>query len=258
MKVVFLRCCLALGSIALGCAEGPKTFDELTTAKRVYRKVTVQEVEPDGIKILHESGLAKVRFEDLPEPLQREFGFDLEAAEEFRKELQLKEREAEEWQNRQAQELERRRRLEAERQAEDRQAEAPRYVTRREIQIFWLNNIRVPEKMAADYHQVVRARSAFIEEVKRGLHDLQADRVAAEFNMQQALAFNELDQARIFQAEIARISAVQLEEERQRREDQRAAELTSQLSSLENSIRSLNFSISNLEREVNGARGNGL
>ncbi len=50
-----------------------------------YRDVTVTKVDPDGINITHDSGLAKVPFEKLSPELQAKFGgFDAAKAAEFR------------------------------------------------------------------------------------------------------------------------------------------------------------------------------
>lgn len=50
-----------------------------------YRDVTVTKVDPDGINITHDSGLAKVPFENLSPEMQAKFGgFDPAKAAEFR------------------------------------------------------------------------------------------------------------------------------------------------------------------------------
>ncbi len=50
-----------------------------------YKGVTVTKIEPDGISIMHETGLAKVPYEKLTPELQAKFGgFDATKAAEFR------------------------------------------------------------------------------------------------------------------------------------------------------------------------------
>lgn len=66
---------LLLALVALGMGEELKKFDTLTTtAGRTYNKVTVTKIEPDGIRISHDSGSAKIPFEKLTPELQKELG----------------------------------------------------------------------------------------------------------------------------------------------------------------------------------------
>jgi hypothetical protein len=61
-----------------------------TTDGKTYDAVTVTKVEPDGIKIIHESGVAKVPFEKLSVEIQKQYGFDPEKAEKFREAQAIK------------------------------------------------------------------------------------------------------------------------------------------------------------------------
>lgn len=85
MKVfipIFLASCIA----ALA-QDPPREFDKLeTTNGRVYERVKVSKIEPDGISIVHEAGTAKIQFERLPQELRDAFGFDAGKAESHRKE----------------------------------------------------------------------------------------------------------------------------------------------------------------------------
>lgn len=58
-----------------------------------FKNPLVLKVEPDGLRIEHSAGVCKVKFEDLPEELQKQFAFDRGQAEEFRQQ-QLAEKEA--------------------------------------------------------------------------------------------------------------------------------------------------------------------
>ena len=50
---------------------------DLTTASgQTYRHARVYRVEPDGITYLHEGGLSKLDFEELPESLRKDYGYD--------------------------------------------------------------------------------------------------------------------------------------------------------------------------------------
>jgi hypothetical protein len=63
---VILIVCLA--SIALG--------DDLKTISgQEYKRVKVTRVEPDGIVIIHKTGVTKLRFSELPPEVQQQFGY---------------------------------------------------------------------------------------------------------------------------------------------------------------------------------------
>jgi hypothetical protein len=65
-------------------AEGPESFDRLTTIKgKVFTNVTVTAVEPDGLRLRHDAGVSKITFGDLPPSLAREYPHDPKEAAEF-------------------------------------------------------------------------------------------------------------------------------------------------------------------------------
>ena len=61
---------------------------DITTRKGVtYRQATVTKVEPDGVRISHADGAAKILFEDLPDALQRQYNYDPAKVAAYRKQL---------------------------------------------------------------------------------------------------------------------------------------------------------------------------
>ena len=55
----------------------------LTTGKgRTYKKVVIKGVDEVGVKIAHEYGTARIKFEELPEEFQTRFGYDPSRAQE--------------------------------------------------------------------------------------------------------------------------------------------------------------------------------
>lgn len=58
--------------------------DITTTDGRTYTAATITKVEPDGIRIIHESGAAKIPFTKLPPDLQKKHGYDPTKAVEFK------------------------------------------------------------------------------------------------------------------------------------------------------------------------------
>lgn len=86
---------LVMTAAAIG-DEFQKEFAEIKTANgKVYKKVIVRKVEPDGISIMHETGAAKLLYDDLSDELQEAFGYDPEAAEEYQRTAQAHSRAAE-------------------------------------------------------------------------------------------------------------------------------------------------------------------
>jgi hypothetical protein len=80
MKTLLLACCTIalLGSAVTVPAEDIKTIygDE-------YKNATIKRTEPDGLVVMHATGIAKIPFSELPADLQRKHGFDPAAANAF-------------------------------------------------------------------------------------------------------------------------------------------------------------------------------
>jgi hypothetical protein len=96
--ITFLVSALITGSL-LGAEEKKATkFETLTTVDgKTYSGVTVREVTPSGIKILHEAGVATLPFEKLPKEIQDQLGgFDSDAAAKHRATEEAKQRQNEE------------------------------------------------------------------------------------------------------------------------------------------------------------------
>ena len=51
-----------------------------------FTNCTVTAVEPDGLRVMHDAGFAKLPFEALPPEMQRALGFDAAKVEQFREE----------------------------------------------------------------------------------------------------------------------------------------------------------------------------
>lgn len=82
MKKILIS--LLLSAVSIHAAE---TYPKLVTSKgREYSGVTVKVVEPDGLRIQHESGTAKIPFSELPVEIQKRHHYNAVAAEEYRKE----------------------------------------------------------------------------------------------------------------------------------------------------------------------------
>ena len=76
---------LAAVLVALACVSVCFGLDITTRSGTAYRKCDVVKVEPDGIRISHDGGAAKISFEELPDALQRQYGFDPAKVAAYRK-----------------------------------------------------------------------------------------------------------------------------------------------------------------------------
>lgn len=100
MKTIFTFLIISLVAGSLRGAEEKKQtkFETLTTVDgNSYSGVTVREVTPSGIKILHEEGVATIPFEMLPVGIQNQLGgFNSEVAAKHRATEEAKLRQSEE------------------------------------------------------------------------------------------------------------------------------------------------------------------
>ena len=58
----------------------------------VYREAQVTSIEPDGLRITHKFGVAKVPFEELPETLRTKYHYDKKKADAYRQQLSARKR----------------------------------------------------------------------------------------------------------------------------------------------------------------------
>ena len=71
--------------VALAFATAGFGLDITTRSGMTYRKCEVEKVESDGIRVSHDTGAAKIAFEDLPDALRRKYGFDPAKVAAYRK-----------------------------------------------------------------------------------------------------------------------------------------------------------------------------
>ena len=116
--------------ILLLAATSSFAADITTRDGTTYHNAEVTGVDADGIRVMHSKGVAKLRFEELPEPLQKQYHYDAAKVGAYRKQVedaqkaaaaqaaaarQQREREIQE-----AQDAERRRAEEAQRREQER------------------------------------------------------------------------------------------------------------------------------------------
>lgn len=239
-----LRLGLALSMSSINLTYANETIVEFKTRTAVYTNAVVKKIEPDGIRIYHESGFAKVKFDDLTPEQRTEFGLTEEKRDEYIKmqhELVLAKAKAN---NEKLQNL--KQDTSKSKQQNNLNTATPRYVTSDQIKIYWYNKIPTPRTLDRNYHTIMKARKAFVEQIRAGNHDLAAEKSAAEYNKKEALKFDDTDRAKLFESEIARIT--QQEAEIQRQRDEQAAklrqmQLQDEVSRLRSEIQSSNAQI---------------
>ena len=62
--------------------------DITTRYGTTYHNVEVTGVDADGIRVMHSNGVAKLRFEELPEPLQKQYHYDAAKVGAYRKQVE--------------------------------------------------------------------------------------------------------------------------------------------------------------------------
>jgi len=90
MKSLLPRALATLITFSAAFAQEGRKFDKLLD----YEDVVIRKVEPDGIRIMHKGGIAKIAFERLPPELVAELGLNPEDAELHRKNATVAESEA--------------------------------------------------------------------------------------------------------------------------------------------------------------------
>lgn len=84
MKTLPLFILLALFAGRAAAKELVQLNDLKLEDGTTLKNAVVLKVEPDGLRLEHSAGVSKVKFEDLPAAVQKQFTFDREQAEDFR------------------------------------------------------------------------------------------------------------------------------------------------------------------------------
>jgi flagellar biosynthesis GTPase FlhF len=110
--------------------------DITTRDGTTYHNVEITGIDPDGIRVMHSKGVAKLRFEELPDPLQKQYHYNAAKVAAYRKQIENAQKAAaaqatateqqRQRQVQQAQEEERRRAEEARRLEQERMASEER------------------------------------------------------------------------------------------------------------------------------------
>ena len=74
--------------VLLLAATSSFAADITTRDGTTYHNVEVTGVDADGIRVMHSNGVAKLRFEELPEPLQKQYHYDAAKVGAYRKQVE--------------------------------------------------------------------------------------------------------------------------------------------------------------------------
>lgn len=89
MKTLPLLLVLAVFAGRSAAQEKIKLADLTLEDGTVLKDTMVLKVEPDGLRLEHHDGVSKVKFENLPQEVQKRFTFDRDQAEKFREEKEI-------------------------------------------------------------------------------------------------------------------------------------------------------------------------
>lgn len=208
-----------------------------------YKSVTINKVEPDGIRIMHESGATKIAIEDLTDEQREKYGLTKEAAAEYRKQA------AENAAVHNARQREvARTRQKASRPA----ADTPKYVTADQVKVMWVRKLKAPRSLDPNYHKIIKTYRQFIADIKAGKYDLDAQETAATYNRNLAINAGNVEIANTFEAELARISQAKSEAaalaQQQKQERQRQLEFLQ----YEAALHGINRKLTNIDNTISG------
>ena len=74
-----------LGIAPVGAEQKPQPKEGTIPVLNQYRNVTIKSVEPDGLRVMHESGAAKIPFEEVPQEYRDAYKLTVEGARAYRK-----------------------------------------------------------------------------------------------------------------------------------------------------------------------------
>jgi hypothetical protein len=164
-----------------------------------YKSVYIRRIDPDGIRIIHESGAAKIPIEKLTYEQCVKYHLTSKGAAEYRKISAKNEAAA----ILAAYETAAR----AERQKPQPPPRPPlKFATAQQVKDSWIRNMERPRRLDPNYNTLLRAYHNSIASIQRGSRDMEAQEMAANYNKNLATRAGEIEIAKTFESELARIS----------------------------------------------------
>lgn len=208
-----------------------------------FKSVTIRRVEPDGLRIIHESGTAKIPIEKLTDEQRAKYGLSAEGASQYRK--QAAENAATSYARQQ--------------EAARNQAEAPRasaaaptakFITAAQVKAVWVKKLPQPRSLDPNYSKIMESYREFVGEIRAGKRDLDAQETAATYNKAKAIEIGNNELAATYEAELGRISeaksaaeALAQQQKQARRDAGERARLNAELMSIDRNLRDIHNTI---------------
>ncbi len=163
---------------------------------KVLKAVQVTKVEPDGIRVMHQDGLAKIPFESLPDDWKALYMFDPNKAETFRKASASAQELA---RSKAKEEKERIRQMEISeaRQLKEEAAKTPRLTGSNSIKSYWIRSLPQPGALDRDHARKLKFTAYMTQQIQSGVYDLDAEETALEWNVREYTRVGELDKAKL-------------------------------------------------------------
>jgi hypothetical protein len=248
MKTTASRILIAIALASVCAAQTPEPTSPAETENKVipemsgYKSVTIHRVEPDGLRIIHEAGAAKIPIEKLTDEQRTEYGLTTEGATEYRRRIAANAAEAQARQQDAA-------RAEPRQPATPRN-EAPTYISADQVKATWVKSLKAPRSLDPNYSKIIKSYRDFIADIKAGNRDLDAQETAAAYNKALAVRAGNAEMANTFENELARISeakaaaaALAQREAEARRQRLDFMRLESELQSIDRRLRNLDTTI---------------
>jgi hypothetical protein len=202
-KITIVSVALALHiSVALG--------DDLTLANgAVLRDFRITKAEPDGLRIVHSSGIAKVMFEDLPPSAREKYNFDPDKAEAFRGDVRAMQKQAAEDRKRKSALIQSK-----EEEALMKAKMTPRLTKIQSVKDCWLRTLPYPRGLDANFTKKQRFCAYMTNLIRSGSLDLEAEQTMIQWNISEYQRVEQNDNANALASELARVrEAIQKRDE---------------------------------------------
>src|SRR5262245_61831266 len=96
LRIISAALPLMLGGVlhAAPLFEGGPIGNITTNLGHTYQDCRVRQVDPDGVIFVHRMGIAKILFDEIPEPMRGKLGYDAQKAADYAKDQAEKRRRA--------------------------------------------------------------------------------------------------------------------------------------------------------------------
>lgn len=214
MKRHPFRCILLLLAIT-----SPVFAEDITLANgSVLKNAKITRVDPDGLRIMHQDGIAKVPHESLPPELKAKYNFDATEAAAFRKQTEADQMEAQR-RMRQEREMLRDQKQAALDKAKEEADKTPRLTEAASVKGYWMRSLPQPRNLDPDYDRKVKFATYMADQIRSGFYDLEAESTALQWNVKECTRIGELEKARFYSDQLTAVKQQVSERDKQRQEE---------------------------------------